>query len=125
MTRQEVLRVIADLGDDAVECRIPGPGGFWQPIWWPWMVDRDFVKVQWRLKPQERYEELTMDDVPQGAEFRVVKGAGKRLIPIEINGSGIAWGNGWEIATWQQLKEYYEMRAPGGTWQPCRKAVLP
>jgi hypothetical protein len=128
MTRQEVLRAIADHGDDAVEYYWCG-GAFtdvnqhWGNVRWEFLKPlHDWEPHRWRLKPQERYVELTMDDVPQGAEFRVCEGI--RHMPQEINESGIffLFGSATEFRSWNQLKNW-EMRAPGGTWQPCRKAV--
>jgi hypothetical protein len=121
MTRREVLKAIAEHGDDAVEYD-------WLVYSWggvPWetlLPSAPWDSRKWRLKPQEQEVELTMDDVPQGAEFRL-KGDVVRYSPHSIGADGVQVGYDF-ILPWSQLKREYEMRPPGGEWVGCYKKVV-
>jgi hypothetical protein len=51
--RSEVLRIIADEGDDAVQCRyINVKDAQWRPVWWTWLEAGPFKRLDWRRTPK-------------------------------------------------------------------------
>jgi hypothetical protein len=49
--RSDVLRIIADEGEEAVQCRNT-PDASWRGVYWPWMELGTFERVQWRRTPK-------------------------------------------------------------------------
>jgi hypothetical protein len=48
--RGVVLRIIAEEGEGAIECK-NSPAKCWCGVYWPWMATGTFEMVQWRRKP--------------------------------------------------------------------------
>ena len=69
---------------------------------------------------------LEMDDIPQGAEFRMFYENGvvtARCTALFIGPDGVTLGRGSIPMSYETLSKDWEMRAPGGEWVPCWKEV--
>jgi hypothetical protein len=116
--RQEVLRIIADDGDEAVQCRHV-EGAEWQPVYYAWLKPELFQRLQWRRKPAPKRVPLAPVDVPPGSVVRHIGQPDWRWHHIGVGAYELAV-YGFGNASYSQLMTEFQISRDGGkTWHGC------
>jgi hypothetical protein len=133
LDRSEVLRIIAEEGEDAIQCRNT-PTTAWRVVYWLWMDLGTFPKVYWRRtpKPVIKRVPLCLDDISPGSAIKGITGDGWALI-TEAKSGGIVCGSGTPEATFLEYGTLANFKGAKITrpaqlnregedgWYPCYK----